>query len=135
MAARDFSNARIIPARLARGVSFYDVNDAEKEIWSAFFWGSLPAITGTGASTLADTTSAGSGTPVVNGTGAVTLDVVASSGAGTPVIVGTGAVTLDAISSAGTGVSGSSSQTPRARQPSSGRARFRGRGLSPERRR
>ncbi len=113
MAARDFSSAGISPARLARGVSFYDVNDAEKEIWSAFFWGSLPAITGTGAVTLADTTSAGSGTPV---------------------IVGVGAVTLDAVQSAGTGVSGAS-QTPRARQPSSGRAWFRGRGLSPERRR
>jgi len=108
MAARDFSRAGIVPARLARGVSFYDVNDAEKEIWSAFFWGSLPAITGTGASTLADTTSAGSGTPVVNGTGATTLDAVASSGAGTPVIVGTGAVTLDALTSAGSGSSGNS---------------------------
>ena len=113
MAARDFSSAGISPARLARGVSFDDVNDAEKEIWSAFYFGALPAITGTGAVTLADTTS---------------------SGAGTPVIVGTGAVSLGAISSAGTGVSGAS-QTPRARQPSSGRARFRGRGLSPERRR
>jgi hypothetical protein len=108
MAARDFSSAGISPARLARGVSFNDVNDAEKEIWSAFFWGSLPAITGTGASTLADTTSAGSGAPVVNGTGAVTLDAVASSGSGTPVIVGTGAVTLDALTSAGSGSSGAS---------------------------
>jgi hypothetical protein len=82
MAARDFSSAGIVPARLARGVSFYDVNDAEKEIWSAFFFGALPAITGTGAVTLADTTSSGAGTPVVVGTGAVTLADLTSAGSG-----------------------------------------------------
>jgi hypothetical protein len=114
MAARDFSNAGISPARLARGVSFYDVNDAEKEIWSAFFFGALPAITGTGAVTLADTTS---------------------SGAGTSVIVGTGAVTLADLTSAGSGTSGNVSVTPsRVRLGSQVRG-LRGRGMSPERRR
>jgi len=82
MAARDFSSAGISPARLARGVSFYDVNDAEKEIWSAFFWGSLPAITGTGEVMLADITSSGDGTPVVTGSGAVTLADLTSAGSG-----------------------------------------------------
>jgi hypothetical protein len=82
MAARDFSRAGIIPARLARGVSFFDADNAEKEIWSAFFFGALPAITGTGAVTLADTTSSGAGTPVVTGSGAVTLDALTSAGSG-----------------------------------------------------
>jgi hypothetical protein len=82
MSARDFSRAGIVPARLARGVSFVDGDNAEKEIWSAFFFGALPAITGTGAVTLADTTSSGAGTPVVTGSGAVTLGALTSAGSG-----------------------------------------------------
>lgn len=115
MVARDFSTAGMgSAALLTRGVSFYDQDDAEKEVWAAWFWGALPAITGTGASTLADT---------------------ASSGAGTPVVTGSGAVTLGAVTSAGTGSSGSVSATPsRVRLGSQVRG-FRGRGMSPERRR
>jgi len=68
-----------------------------------------PAITGTGASTLADVTSAGTGayTPApISGTGASTLDDATSAGSGTsavPVFTGTGASTLDDVTSAGTG--------------------------------
>lgn len=68
-----------------------------------------PAITGTGASTLADATSAGSGTytpAAITGTGASTLDDVTSAGDGTftPLaITGTGASTLEDVTSAGSG--------------------------------
>lgn len=94
MAARDFSNAGLGGAALlARGVSFYDQDDAEKEIWSAWFWGALPAITGSGA------------------------------------------VTLDAVTSAGSGSSGTSSGVPSRLRIGSSPRGYRGRGMSPERRR
>lgn len=113
MAARDFSTAGMgSAARLTRGVSFYDQDDAEKEVWAAWFWGALPAITGSGA---------------------VTLDDATSAGAGSPVVVGSGAVTMDAATSAGSGTSGASTGVRRARP--GGRQRFPSRGMSPERRR
>ena len=115
MAARDFSTAGMdSAARLARGVSFYDQDDAEKEVWSAWFWGALPAITGSGA---------------------VTLDDATSNGVGTPVITGGGSVTLGAVTSAGTGSSGSVSARPSRVRVGSKVRGYRGRGMSPERRR
>jgi hypothetical protein len=66
-------------------------------------------VTGTGASTLDDVTSAGSGTytpPAITGTGASTLDGVTSAGSGTftpAPITGTGASTLQGVTSAGSG--------------------------------
>ena len=107
---RGFSTAGIGPARITRSVSFYDQNNADRDVWAAWWWSgpSLPPITGNGSVTLDAVTSAGAGSPVVNGTGAVTLDGATSSGAGAPVIVGTGAVTLGSLTSAGSGTSGSS---------------------------
>jgi len=68
------------------------------------------AVTGTGASTLAGVTSAGSGTytpPAITGTGASTLDGVTSTGSGQLGFIATGATTLDGVTSAGSGTFGS----------------------------
>lgn len=67
---------------------------------------SAPAITGTGATTLADATSAGSGSSTV-GTGATTLGAATSTGTGTfgTGVTGTGATTLAAATSSGAGSS------------------------------
>lgn len=60
-------------------------------------------VTGTGASTLDDATSAGAGTQTISGTGASTLAGASSTGVGTQAISGTGASTLDDVTSAGAG--------------------------------
>lgn len=66
------------------------------------------AITGTGSSTLSGVTSAGTGTftGAITGTGTATLTGVTSTGSGTftlPAITGTGASTLTGVTSTGSG--------------------------------
>jgi hypothetical protein len=112
MAGRGFSTAGIFPPNLARAVSFYDQNNAARDVWSGWFWETAPAtpVAGTGdivvggAGRVGEASVSGSGSILVGGTGVLTPSVdatgsitVGGTGVLTGGVSGTGSITLGGV--------------------------------------